>query len=527
MDRVLSIATLPNLVAEVVRDFIEQPNSSSPYALFSLGRQIATVRLTSQNGHETSRVLQQVALDATNTGRALALAGGIALVLKELKQSDYMKWQRICDRLAAQPGTFGYADRKMLQVWAELIGTVSVPHVSALVDEAVASGNESGARVLEALARTSYADARLVATSMHALAVSVLNAAELRHSNVDEKSTSVVLRTAEALAQRFLIDDAYVGVAQSDLWSLWLLVADSLACVHSGTLGIGGRAGTPSFRSTCSFLVGFAMRPSPAAGLLDASVRQLFAVLQPCLRFLGASSGLAQRATVGNARECTVLFYLDLLEHVVSRLQPHLVKSVVIPLAARYAEALNNMPEWYESAHALILAILESATTANREMCSVTMELVPWYTQVLLDQFPSDGISADLLQIALTAATQSLANGHSSRLATALAWDCTKRLLKRVDDFQGTNAVHNARRRELLAVVAEQLASLPPELLPALMQEIDLRVDADSDWVLKKHIVDTVQQVVLDKADLSRKPALSAWAWQLRARVNRFIESKL
>ncbi|KAJ2448096.1 hypothetical protein EV183_005600 [Coemansia sp. RSA 2336] len=525
MDRVLSIATVPNLVAEVVRDFIERPASSSPYALFSLGRQITTTRLASQNGRETSRVLQQASLDAADAGRALALAGGITLALRELKHGDYMKWRSICDRLAAQQQHW---DREMLQVWAELIGTVAVPHVSALVDEAVASSSESGVRVLEALARTSYADAMLVANSIHALAVSALNAAELRHGRVDRGDASVVLQVAETLAQRYLVDDAYVGVGQSDLWSLWLLVADSLACVHSGTLDIGGRAGPASFRNACSLLIGFAMRPSSAAELLDASVRRLFAVLQPCLRFLGSGgSGSAPRVTVGYARECTVLFYLDLLEHVVSRLQPHLVKSLVIPLAARFAEALNSMPEWYESAHALVLAIMESATTANREMCSVTRELVPWYSQVLLSQFPSDGISADLLQIALTAAIQSLTNGHSSRLATALAWDCVKRLLKRLDDFQGTNAVHNARRRELLTVLAEQLASLPPELLPALMQEIDARVDADSDWALKRHVADAVQQVVLDKADLSRKPALSAWAWQLRARVNRCIGSKL
>ncbi|KAJ2849854.1 hypothetical protein IWW36_002328 [Coemansia brasiliensis] len=528
MDRILSIATSPNLVAEVVRDFIEQP-SSTPHALFTLGRQIATTRLISKRAAEEFSVLQHVVLDANNARGALALAGGIALALKEHRRGEFVKWQRICKQLAAatKESVLGYKDRGgMLQVWAELIGTISAPNVSMLIDEAAASGNESGARVLEVLAQTSYADARRVANTIHAMAVSVLNGAEQRHTSAEEKGTGVVLRIAEALAQRFLVDDAYVGVGLSELWSLWVLVADSLACVHSGTLETGGRAGPLRFRNTSSLLIGFAMRQSSSA-LLDASVRQLFAVQQPCLRFLGASSSLGQQAVVGYARECTVLFYLDLLEHLVSRLQPHLVKSLVIPLAARYAEALNNMPEWYESAHALILAIMESATAMNKEMCLVTMELVPWYTQLLLDQFPSDGISAELLQIAFTAAVQSLTNGHSSRLATALAWDCVERLLKRVDDFRATGAVQNARRRELLGVVAEQLASLPPELLPALMREIDTRVDSDTDWALMKYAADTVQQIVLDKADLSRKPALSAWAWQLRARVNQHINSKL
>ncbi|KAJ2681757.1 hypothetical protein H4R19_007270 [Coemansia spiralis] len=110
------------------------------------------------------------------------------------------------------------------------------------------------------------------------------------------------------------------------------------------------------------------------SGLADAAVRRLFD-MQPCLRLL------ARRPvdSMAPARRYVVLFYLDLIEHLAAALQPSTLHDLVLPLATHYAEATAGcgMVDWFKSAHAALLACLESATAA-------VQEIVPWYTDLPL-----------------------------------------------------------------------------------------------------------------------------------------------
>ncbi|KAJ2737440.1 hypothetical protein H4S06_006623, partial [Coemansia sp. BCRC 34490] len=54
-------------------------------------------------------------------------------------------------------------------------------------------------------------------------------------------------------------------------------------------------------------------------------------------------------------------------------------------------------------------------------------------------------------------------------------------------------------------------------LLPPLMHQLRTRLLADSDRAIRKAIDDEIQTVVMVKADVTRKFALSTWAWQLHA----------
>ncbi|KAJ2692198.1 hypothetical protein H4R19_006203, partial [Coemansia spiralis] len=204
------------------------------------------------------------------------------------------------------------------------------------------------------------------------------------------------------------------------------------------------------------------------SGLADAAVRRLFD-MQPYLRFLA-------HWPVDNAAptcSCVVLFYLDLLEHLAAALQPSTLHGLVLLLAAHYAEATAGcgMADWFELAHAALLACLESATAAAQD------------TDLLLRQFLDAGITAELLRIAYTAAVRCVAARETlAALATAL--------------------VATARRRELLGVLALQLAAVPIHMLPQLMSELRSRLSREPDRATQRALLDDIQRTVLDHADL-------------------------
>ncbi|KAJ2711750.1 hypothetical protein H4R19_003094, partial [Coemansia spiralis] len=85
------------------------------------------------------------------------------------------------------------------------------------------------------------------------------------------------------------------------------------------------------------------------------------------------------------------------------------------------------MAEWFESAHAALLACLESATAA-------TQEIVPWYTDLPLRQFPDAGITAELLRIACTAAVRCIA-ARKTPAALAAARGCIAGLAAKLDEY--------------------------------------------------------------------------------------------
>ncbi|KAJ1899125.1 hypothetical protein LPJ66_002309 [Kickxella alabastrina] len=342
---------------------------------------------------------------------------------------------------------------------------------------------------LATAASTRFPDVLRLVQLVHANATDVLVSAE--HSrNQPGRATAAGLRTLailhvlDAVLQRYFVDDAYLGVAEGDLVDAWCAVVDSLAAVHFVTLRLGGRAGTEAFRRASTMAVRFIS--SCSAPAVDAAVRRVFGA-QPCLCFM------AQRpvSAIGGERSCLVLFYMDLCEHLVPLISANSVATLVLPLAARYAggEVVRDVgAEWFESAHALVLAVLE-AGTANGAVQRVGMEAVPWYSGLVLRLYPDQGISANLLRIAFTASVRCLAaiaDGDLAGVARLLAWDCVSMLLGRIDAIASDGhrptpgrvraEVNAVRRRELLLVLADQVAAVPLALLPRLLAEIHPRV---------------------------------------------------
>ncbi|KAJ2358131.1 hypothetical protein IWW50_001161 [Coemansia erecta] len=493
--RILATSTAANIVAEVTRDTLRRTNDA--HGLYSLGRMVGAHRLTQAGGRPMlDAVLRACTDEALYVERALALAGGI------LAATDGDRARSVCTNLAQRlesAKTTQAADTSgMLQVWAELAALIRLPNMAEVVAAAERAGD---ARVLEQLAAHAHrADVERVAGAVHALSVAVLLRFEggvaAEQIRAEEQAHAVV-RAAAAVAQRGLQDEG----RDRGLDGTWVLVADALACAHWATLR-EDRAGTDAFRLASTLLVAFAQRSSDA--IVDAMVRRVFGV-QPCLRFLAAQTDVR----VGVGRESAVLFYLDLLEHVAGQLQPHTVRALVVPLAARYTGSVRERA-WFESAHALVLAVLDRPDMA---------EVAPWYAHMVLDLYPDRGITADLLRIAFTAAVRALAHDATQRSA-ALSWDTVELLATRLDESAGAGVVRGVQRRELLGVLAAQLAAVPLQLLPRLMFVVEKRVTGEDDWFAQRKLVDEIQDVVLDDADLPRKPALSTWVWQLRARVN-------
>ncbi|KAJ2331744.1 hypothetical protein GGI00_003115, partial [Coemansia sp. RSA 2681] len=220
----------------------------------------------------------------------------------------------------------------------------------------------------------------------------------------------------------------------------------------------------------CSLAIGYTT--TAATGNIDCMVRSLFTTAQPYL--FSSAPG-----TVGMLRSAVILFYLDLLEHLAGRLSTHVVEHLVVPLAVRYSDerALEYPgPAWFESAHALILAVLEASS-----LSALAAEIAPWYSELVLSLYPDRGISADLLRISYTASVRASAAGGNNAV---VAWDRVAALLRKTDTFDHSRSfsaagaggkvrveVWAARYRELLMAVCELLTAVPLEMMSQLMDE--------------------------------------------------------
>ncbi|KAJ2719909.1 hypothetical protein GGI07_004924 [Coemansia sp. Benny D115] len=343
-----------------------------------------------------------------------------------------------------------------------------------------------------------------------------------------------LLHVLEAALQRYFVEDAYLGVPEQVLADTWTVAVDCMAAVHFTTLRFG-RGGAEVFKRATTLAVQFALTRS-TDDLVDTAVRQMLC-RQPCLAM--------PQWPVNPVRAGMVLFYLDLLEHLVARLHGNTLATRVLPLAARYAqsETLRSVgPEWFESAHALMLAALELAGgEPSRGVGRVIVEAAPWYGELVLRQYPDQGISADLLRISYTACTRAISTDTVHLLGAPeqaeLAWTLIQNLCGRIDQLgldgsEGNgSAVRRALelvgRRELLLVLADQVAAVPLAVLPRLMHEIERRLVLAAVTSARAPrgdhyywaVVDELQEAVLAKTDVARKPALSRWLWHLRARL--------
>ncbi|KAJ2808407.1 hypothetical protein H4S07_003423 [Coemansia furcata] len=333
---------------------------------------------------------------------------------------------------------------------------------------------------------TRFVDVQRTALIVHATAVEML----IARGDAELLRVVPMLRVVDAVLTRFFAD--HHDPRRDDLWPV---LVDCLACLYLAVLSHGRDALPDAFRSACATAVSYA----------GGNPQALFA-MQPCL--------LSQPGDVGPNRSAVVLFYLDFFEHLAPRLPHHVLAQWVVPLAARYAAPAvleYPGPAWFESAHALILSVLESPNNA-----ALAAELVPWYSDLVLELYEDRRISADLLRIAYTAAVR-------ATKGLALAWDRVALLLNAADQHMGKREgvrgeVLAARRRELLLAVAELLVAVPMELLPQLMHELRSRM-CDENGAMRKAVVDHCQELVLARADVARKPALSLWVWQLRADI--------
>ncbi|KAJ1949073.1 hypothetical protein EC988_004916 [Linderina pennispora] len=241
-------------------------------------------------------------------------------------------------------------------------------------------------------------------------------------------------------------------------------------------------------------------------------------------------------------RSCVVLFYMDLLEHLVGRLANNTLMTMVLPLVTRYAgsNALQYAgPDWFESAHAVVLAVLEavnsedSAVQAEGEWrrAALVVEVVPWYTDLLLELYPGSGISGELLRIAYTAAVRA-ATAHSApvlaqdadavpvNLGYALAWERVEALERKIDAHVRNTVTATVSRQELMLVLLELLTAVPLELLPKLMDKFWVRWEAEPEWAMRRALLDAAQDMVVERAELARKPALAMWTWKMRTEFN-------
>ncbi|KAJ2712067.1 hypothetical protein H4R19_002948 [Coemansia spiralis] len=514
---ILSGSMAANLVAEVARDTVERAaggGRGSPAAeLYELGRRAALARVQAGGAHvPLVGAMVAAAGESRNTEAAAQLVAGAVEALVRGGAAHTAAGERAWAVLVALGPVA--ADARVLEpVVATLAEAGMADHVRQLAQGGVllrtATIDAQPELVADLVGAGSLHDARWAADQVQALAVAMLLAQEQRGAGAVPAAAvaraEALARVAEAVAQRCFVDA--VGVAPAALVPLWCTTADALAAAHFATLA-HSRAGPDAFRRATTLLVAFM---SAHSSLADAAVRRLFD-MQPCLRFLARQPVYS----VAPARSCVVLFYLDLLEHMAAGLQPSTLHGLVLPLAAHYAEATAGcgMADWFESAHAALLACLEGATAAAQE-------IVPWYTDLLLRQFPDAGITAELLRIAYTAAVRCVA-ARETPASLAAARSCIAGLVAKLDGYAPAGraspvaaVVVTARRRELLGVLALQLAAVPMQMLPQLMSELRSRLSREPDRATLRALLDDIQRIVLDHADLPRKPALSTWVWRL------------
>ncbi|KAJ2525142.1 hypothetical protein GGI11_000272 [Coemansia sp. RSA 2049] len=432
----------------------------------------------------------------------------------------------------------------------ELLASIAAMRMSGSVSETA----EKTAGLLCTLLRSSavsLGSAQSVVQALHECAVDVLleqernrgtgwNRGNSNSGNADPQTAValVLLHCVEAVLQRFFVEDAATQrrLPAESLRSVWMDAIGTVGCVHSATLALEEQhaGGCEVYRRVCTLAVQFITTNEEE---VDSVVRQLFA-RNPCLAFVATADPVL---LLSAARSCLVLFYLDLLEHLAPHLRAHTLAQLVVPLAARYAgaEALVSVGRrWFESAHALLLAVMEPPAaqrdlrSAGSRSVELKLELAPWYAALVLDLYPDRGITASLLRIAYAAAVRAAAttsSSNSSQRGQRVSWLLVERLLARLDEASGSAApsdgegsavraaLDSVRRRDLLLVLADLLAAVPLELLPPLMHQLRTRLLADSDPAIRKAIDDEIQSVVMVKADVTRKFALSTWAWQLHA----------
>ncbi|KAJ2835508.1 hypothetical protein FBU31_001607 [Coemansia sp. 'formosensis'] len=532
--RILANGTAANIVAEVAHDVYArwQPTTQPLHELMHLGQYVATARLHRAHSAEQRELnddtprnvvdsaahwayssirpsawhrafapeaqaldaMLRAALDAQGRACAAALAfvGGVAIALDTQPAAVGVRAvetfaalaHRVNDPLYLAVCVDVAAQLRSPQRLAELLaGSSGV--LNALAGMALdARAADLIVEIIHAPA-TRFVDAQRAALIVHAAAVEML----IARADAELLRVVSMLRVVDAVLTRFF---AGHDPRRDDLWPM---LVDCLACLYPAVLHHGRDAPPDAFRSACATAVSYA----------GGDPQALFA-LQPCL--------LSQPGDVGPNRSAIVLFYLDFFEHLAPRLPHHILAQCVVPLAARYATPAvleYPGPAWFESAHALILSVLESPDNA-----ALAAELVPWYSALILELYGDRRISADLLRIAYTAAVRAT-KGH------ALAWDRVALLLNVADQHMGRGEgvrgeIDAARRRDLLLAVAELLVAVPMELLPQLMHELRSRV-LDENGPMRKAVVDHCQELVLARADVARKPALSLWVWQLRADV--------
>ncbi|KAJ2032525.1 hypothetical protein IWW57_000176 [Coemansia sp. S610] len=477
--RILSTGHAPNIVAEVARDLFARWSGGPLRDLVHLGRYVGSVRQSP--GDACVDALLRAAGDTQHTAAvaALAFTGGLAIAnastlavfaaLAQRVSEETPQHALLCVDVAAQLGN--------ARAVAELLAPGG--HVlRALVDWAL--GDEHAAELITEIVyapATRFADAERVVHCIHAMAVARAVAGELETGQRLEN----MLRAVESVLHRFIADRSSRP--------LWPVIVDTLALLYPSVLHHYGREEPPeAFRTACSLVVAHGS---------DAAVRTLFA---------GQPSLLMSPGDVGGMRTAVVLFHLDIFEHMAASLSARTIDELVLPLAARYADRdvlVYPGAAWFESAHALILSVLESRST--HELPS----LVVWYSDLVLDLYLDRLISPQLLCISYTAAVHA-----TSELS--VAWERVNKLLVLVDGFTASGGVRGeierAKRGELLVVVAELLGAVPLELLLQVMFELERRV-GEGDHLL----VDHCMEVVLDKVDLARKPVLTKWVWQLRA----------
>ncbi|KAJ2895903.1 hypothetical protein IWW38_002178 [Coemansia aciculifera] len=193
---------------------------------------------------------------------------------------------------------------------------------------------------------------------------------------------------------------------------------DMLCLLYPVILDVYGREAAPAeFCSACALAVDYPL-------FAGAMVRLLFS-MQLFLRTPSLSAAVGRHTGAA-------LFYLDLFEHMIDRMEPEVLEQLVVLPAARFlVEKEYPGPAWFESAHALVLAVLE--IPALPQMAVVSEKVALWYGALVLDMYPDYSISAILLHISYTA---------SARITKSpqVAWDLVTVLLCKADKYQEDRA---------------------------------------------------------------------------------------
>ena len=174
-------------------------------------------------------------------------------------------------------------------------------------------------------------------------------------------------------------------------------------------------------------------------------------------------------------------------------------------------------------------------TTLDGPHQAISLELVPWYSRLLLDLYPKC-INADQMRIAFTAAVATC----STTKHPELAWDLVQRLLSVLDPlFSSGNSpvqVHSqsqphfydlesstardVTRRELFLVLADQIQSLPVTLFSKWSALVEERINWEPTWGICRAVLETIQDHVLKKLSAEKKLIASKMDLDMNARSN-------